>query len=86
MNTIGINSISFGHSKAMRLLPIAIVAPLIAGTPTVTGSNAANNETKLFEVQDSTKQYENSILSHPKDGTIYVLPCYHPDLLNNINR
>lgn len=83
MNTIGINSISFGHSKAMRLLPIAIVAPLIAGTPTVTGSNAANNE---IEVQDSTKQYENSILSHPKDGTIYVLPCYHPDLLNNINR
>lgn len=49
------NSISFGHSKAMRLLPIAIVAPLIAGSPTVTGSNAANNETKLFEVQDFAK-------------------------------
>lgn len=79
------NSISFGHSKAMRLLPIAIVAPLIAGSTSVINPETIQTKTDTFEIVDSSKKL-SSQLSHPKDGTIYVLPCYHPDLLNNINR
>lgn len=85
MNTIGMNSISFGHSKAMRLLPIALLAPLIAGSTSVNSPETMQTKTDTFEIVDSSKMLPPQ-LSHPKDGTIYVLPCSHPDLLNNINR
>ena len=86
MNNIGMNSISFGNSKAMRLVPLALITPLIAGSASVNGIETIQNNTDTIEIMDTSKKFEAPQLSHPKDGTIYVLPCYHPDLLDNINR